>query len=284
MKEGNIKKRGWTKETALEALQENNDKNYTWFLANLNSLVLWCRTNGGWRKWADKVGIIPKRTKWSEQKVKEIFGKYDHKPMQWFYDNYSSMIQWCNNNGGIIYWKKRVNKKDIVRKSKRIFNDLTVTELLTKYKNAGKNAEKIGSLDSSLVIWCDRNGGWEAWIKKIGIEHRVFWNEEKVLDILKKHKDKNFDWFKFHYKTLANWCSSHGGWYVFAKKAGIQSNEIRTPESVVEFFKKHKNKDLMYFIKNHQNLVRWCYRNYEPPADGLRYYASLGGVNIEKAA
>jgi len=284
MAEYGIKKRGWDNNSALEMLQKHKDKNYTWFLANYNSLVLWCRSNGGWRKWANKVGIIPRKVRWNATKVTQTFMKYNDKPMQWFYDNYGSMIQWCIKNGGIIQWKQRVKKKDIVRASKRTFNNETITEILNKYKKEGKTAQQIRSCDSSVSTWCERNGGWDKWTKDIGIDQRVYWDEEKVLEVLRANKDKIFDWFKFHYKTLTSWCSSHGGWFIFAQEAGLHSNQIRSHETVVAFFKKHKRKELMWFIKNHPNLVRWCYRNYEPASDGLRYFASLGGVDVGKEA
>lgn len=274
-----VEKRGWTEEKALAALTEHKDKNYTWFLENIASLVLWCRARGGWKKWASKVGIQPRKSyiKWTPERATALFKKYDNKPMQWFYDNYSSLIQWCNNNGGIIYWKKRVKKSDIVRTAKRIFNDETVLKILKTYTKY--TAESIRGIDSSIVSWCEKHGGWESWIVRAGIKHKEKWIEKKVLAVLKENRDRSYGWFKFNYEGISGWCSAHGGWRKWAREAGVTTaSETRTTDNVIAFFREHKDKELMWFIKKHPNLVRWCYRNFDPASEGLRHFAALGGI------
>jgi hypothetical protein len=117
---------------------------------------------------------------------------------------------------------------------------------------------------------------YEMMIKR---KFKVKWNSERVLAVLKRNKNRSFSWFQSNYYGITGWCSYHGGWRKWAKAAGVTTaSETRDLETVIAFFRKHKRKELMWFIKNHPNLVRWCYRNYKP--DGLRHFAGLGGVDV----
>lgn len=202
---------------------------------------------------------------WNTDKVLTVLNDNRDKPMQWFYENYSTMIQWCHRNGGIRKWKKMVG-----RQSRALLNEQTVIEIFENNKD--KLDTWFSSNEPSVVQWCKRHGGWDYWIAKIGIQRKNKWNAVSVIAFLSANKEKPFDWFRDE-KGLTSWCSSHGGWRKWAKEAGLKCKTNWNEQKVLSKLMENKEKDLMWFINNEQALVRWCYRH-----GGLKHWAELAGV------
>lgn len=261
----------WNKETVIFELEVNKDKNPTWFHKNKSGLVRWCRCNGGWLKWQKDYNIVSKNF-WTEKQVIDVFNQNKSQPLRWFYDNYSGMIQWCIRNGGIRYWKAKVN-----RESRREFTTEFISEFLQSHKKENYIWFRIN--EPSIVNWCNRNGTWKAWMNKFGIKEKDKWNEKKVTTFLKTNSTKSYRWFKENTPTLIYWCSCNGGWTKWANKSGVKTcKAVRTKETVLEFFKQNKDKNLIWFINNEPALARWCYRQ----EGGLKGFAEKAGIKVDK--
>ena len=195
--------------------------------------------------------------------VLTIFNNNRDKNMQWFHENYATMIQWCRNNGGIRKWKKIVG-----RSSRRLFNEIEITKILEENKD--KNPTWFLYNEPSVVQWCKRHGGWDYWYNKLGIKNNDF-NAIIIMRLLEENKDKSNSWFRK--EGIIKWCEDHGSWEKWAKEAGIKHYIKWNGEKVLLKFKENSDKKLMWFITNEQPMVRWCYRN-----GGLKYWAELAGI------
>ena len=152
----------------------------------------------------------------------------------------------------------------VSRKPKRNLNNSSVQEILEKYQRDNRTGEWIGANDSSIRMWCKDNGGWIRWLKRVGVKHKIKWNEKKVIKVFNANKEKDRNWFKDHeeYNTIIGWTSRNGCWKKWAKKGElINYNRSRTPENVFEFLTENRNKTPMWVITEHNAIYKWCTRN-----------------------
>jgi len=159
-------KRALNHSSVLEILQgyKKDNKNGEWIGANDSSIRMWCKENGGWENWLDKVDIKYK-PKWNENKVVKIFNDNKDKDRNWFKNHkiYKTIIGWTARNGG---WKKWAAKGGLIKYNKGRTPE-NVLEFLTEHKN--KNAMWVITEHNAIYKWCTRNGGFPSWAKKAGM-------------------------------------------------------------------------------------------------------------------